>query len=102
MKVDKNNLRLSIDEIYKEIRGLGIMRNMAIAVVTQSHRAAAKSKHVGSENVDETYSKWAHSDCIITYNQTDAERKLNLARLFVAGGRNDEDQVTIIVSQNYA
>jgi replicative DNA helicase len=102
MKIDKNNLRLSIDEIYKEVRGLGIMRNMAVAVVTQSHRAAAKSKHVGADNVAEAYSKVAHADCIITYNQTDAERKLGLARLFVAGGRNDEDQITLVVSQNYA
>lgn len=102
MKVDKDNLRLSIDEIYKEIRGLGIMRNMAVAVVTQSHRAAAKAKHVGSENVAEAYSKVAHADCIITYNQTDAEKKMGLARLFVAGGRNDEDQITLVISQNYA
>lgn len=102
MKLDKNNLRLSIDEIYKELRGLGITRNMAVAVVTQSHRAAAKSKHVGGENVAEAYSKVAHADCIITYQQTDAEKKMGLARLFVAGGRNDEDQITLAISQNYA
>lgn len=102
MKVDKNNLRLSIDEIYKELRGLGIMRNMAVAVVTQSHRAAAKSKHVGADNVAEAYSKVAHADCIITYQQTEAEKKMGLARLFVAGGRNDEDQITLAISQNYA
>ncbi len=102
MKIDKDNMRLSLDEIYKELRGLGIVRNMAVAVVSQSHRAAAKAKHVDSGNVAEAYSKIAHADCIITYNQTDAEHKMGLARLFVSGGRNDEDKITLIVSQNYA
>lgn len=102
MKIDKTNYRLGIDEIYKELRGMGVTRNMAVAVVSQSHRAAAKSKHVGSDNVAEAYSKVAHADCIITYNQTVAEQKMGLARLFVAGGRNDEDQITLVVSQNYS
>ncbi len=102
MKIDKANYRLSIDEIYKDLRGMGVTKNMAVAVVSQSHRAAAKAKHVGSDNVAEAYSKVAHADCIITYNQTPAEQKMGLARLFVAGGRNDEDQITLVVSQNYA
>lgn len=102
MKVDKDNLRHSLDEIYKELRGLAITRNMAVAVVSQSHRAAAKAKHVDSGNVAEAYSKIAHADCIITYNQTDAEQKMGLARLFVSGGRNDEDKITLVISQNYA
>lgn len=102
MKVDKNNFRLSIDEIYKDLRGLAVERHLALAVVSQSHRAAARSKHVSSDNVAEAYSKIAHADCIITYNQTEAEKKLGLARLFVSGGRNDEDQITLVISQNYA
>lgn len=102
MKIDKDNFRLGVDEIYKDLRGLGVQRNMAVAVVSQSHRAAAKSKHVGSDNVAEAYSKVAHADCIITYNQTTAEQKMGLARLHVSGGRNDEDKITLVISQNYA
>jgi hypothetical protein len=75
---------------------------MAVAVVSQSHRGAAKSKVVDGSNVAEAYSKIAHADCIITYSQTAAEHKMGLARLFVSGGRNDEDRVTVVVSQNYA
>ena len=102
MKLDKNNYRLAIDEIYKELRGLGVTRNMAVAVVSQSHRGAAKSKIVDGSNVAEAYSKIAHADCIITYSQTAAEHKMGLARLFVSGGRNDEDKITVVISQNYA
>lgn len=102
MNVDKNNYRLSIDEIYKDIRGILVRRNMAGAVVSQGNRLSEKAKNVGSDHVAEAWSKIAHADCIITYNQTVAEHKMNLARLHVAGGRNDEDKITLIVSQNYA
>lgn len=101
MKVDKANFRLSIDEIYKELRGVAIKRNLALAIVSQSHRDAAKARQVDSENVAEAYSKVSHADVIITYSQSKHERPLGLARLFVAGGRNDQDRITIVISQQY-
>lgn len=102
MKLDKNNYRLAIDETYKDLRGIAVERNIALAIVSQSHRGAAKAKVVGSENVAEAYSKIAHADVIITYSQTEIEQSLGLARLHVAGGRNDQDNITIVISQNYA
>lgn len=101
MKQDAGNYRLSIDETYKRLRGIWVQRNMAGAIVSQSHRAAAKAKVVGGENVAEAYSKIAHCDTTITYSQTEAEHQLGLARLFVAAGRNDEDKITICISQQY-
>lgn len=101
MQLDKDNFRLSLDQIFKELRGIGVARNVAVAVVSQSHRAAAKAKQVGLENVAEAYAKNAHSDTVITYNQTDAELKLGLARLHVAKGRNDQDKFTVAISQSY-
>lgn len=101
MKQDKDNYRLSIDETYAELRGIAGTRNIAVAVVSQSHRAGAKAKRVGAENVAEAYSKIAHADTIITRSQTVAEKKMGLARLFVAGGRNDEDKMTVVISQQY-
>lgn len=102
MDIDKNNYRLSIDEVYKQLRGIFVARNIAGAIVSQGNRSSEKAKHVGSDNVAEAWSKIAHADCVITYNQTVAEKKMGLARLFVAAGRNDEDKITLVVSQNYA
>ncbi len=102
MKLDSANLRLELDQIFKELRGIAVERNIAVAVVSQSHRSAEKIKQVGADNVAEAYSKIAHADCIITYSQTDDEKTYGLARLFVAGSRNDEDKFTIVISQNYA
>jgi len=101
LKLDKDNYRLAIDEAYKDLRGMAGTRNMAVAVVSQAHRASAKSKQVGADNVAEAYSKIAHADTIITYSQTTQEAKLGLARLFVAGGRNDEDKIAVVISQQY-
>lgn len=101
-KLDKDNLRMSIDEVYKDLRGLAGSRNIALAAVSQSHRAAAKAKQVGLENTAEHYGKNAHADTVITYSQTEQEQKLGFARLFVAKGRNDGDKFVVFISQNYA
>ena len=102
MKIDKDNFRLGIDEIYKELRGEAVSRNLALAIVSQGNRSSEKAKQVTGGHVAEAWSKIAHADCIITYNQTEAEHKLGLARLYVTGGRNDEDKISLVISQNYA
>lgn len=101
MRVDKNNYRLSLDEIYKDIRGLLVKRNMAGAIVSQSNRLGEKAKEPGPENIAEAYSKIAHADTSVFYRQTKQEHKLHLARLYVAAGRNDEDKIEIVISQQY-
>jgi replicative DNA helicase len=101
LKLDKDNYRLDLDDAFKELRGLAVSRNFALAAVSQSHRSAAKAKQVGVENVAEAYSKIAHSDVVLTYTQTPAENKLGLARLHVAAGRNDKDKFTVVISQAY-
>jgi replicative DNA helicase len=101
MKLDPSNIRLDLEQIFIDLRGIAVKRNLAVAAVSQSHRAAAKSKQVGAENVGESYGTIANSDTNITYTQTAQEKKLNLARLFVAAGRNDEDKISIVISQQY-
>ena len=102
MKLDASNMRLEIDQVYKELRGIFVSRNIAGAIVSQGNRTSEKAKNVTSGMVAEAWSKIAHADCIITYNQTEAEHKMGLARLYVSGGRNDEDKISLVISQNYA
>src|SRR6516164_6382638 len=102
MKLDKAEPRFSLDELYKNLRGLAVERDIALAVVSQSHRGAARAKLVRADNVAEAYVKTAHADTSITYTQTMAEHKLGLARLHVAAGRSDADKFTVVISQNYA
>jgi hypothetical protein len=94
--------RHGLAEVYKNLRGIAVARNMALAVPTQSNRAGSGAKFVGRKNVAEAYSKIADADVVLTYSQTDLEKKLHLARLAVVAGRNDEDNITVVLSQNYA
>lgn len=101
MKHDIANYRLSIDNTFKEFRGLMVARNMAGAAVSQSNKEGAKSKTVMGTHAGEAYTKIAHCDTSITYSQTTQEQKLGLARLTVVAGRNDADKITIVISQQY-
>jgi replicative DNA helicase len=101
MKVNSDNYRLSIDQIYKDLRGMAVERNIAVAVVSQSNRAGSKKKTLGSENIAEAYSKVQHADITITLSATAAEKRLGLARLYVTNARNDEGSLTLVISQNY-
>lgn len=102
MDIDPATYRLSLGALYKELRGLAVKRNIAIATASQVNRAGAKARLVTDIHAGEDYSKVATSDTVITYNQTDDERALGLARLFVAAGRSDEDRFLILISQRYA
>lgn len=94
--------RHGLAEVYKNLRGVAVARNMALACPTQSNRAGSTAKTVGRANVSEAYSKVADADVVITYSQTEMEKLLGLARLRVEAGRNDEDKLTVVLSQNYA
>jgi hypothetical protein len=102
MQLDSSNYRFSLDELFKDIRGIAVERNIAVAAVSQGNRASNKAKQVGSDNVAEAWSKIFHADCVITYTQTPAEKQIGLARLLVAAGRNDADGFEVVISQNYA
>lgn len=101
MKLDTANYRLSIDQLYKDLRGMASERNIAVAAVSQSNRGAAKAKLVGIDAVAEAYTKIAHADTVLTFSQTAQEKTLGLGRLHVAAGRNDADNLTLVISQNY-
>jgi len=101
MTVDPNNIRGATSAIFKGLRGLGVKRNIGIAAVTQSNRAGFGTKVITAEHTSEDFSKGMTADVLLTFNQTQQERELGLARLFVAKGRNDRDHFTVLLSQNY-
>ena len=101
MATDVDNYRISLRHLYKDLRGVAVSRNIAVATASQANRAGSKAKRVGGENVAEDWSKIGTVDCAITYSQTDAERELGLARLYVAASRRDKDRYEVLITQNY-
>jgi len=101
MKIDTKNLRIDTGRIYKELRGIAVERNIALITASQSNRESESVTLITMKHLAEDYSKAAISDNIVSYNQTALEKKLGLARLFVAKSRNDESGQTIIITQSY-
>ena len=97
----KKDHRLALGRLFVALRGLATERNLAIAVVSQLNRSARTKKLARDNDIAEDYSKVATSDVLITYNQTPAEHKRGLARLYVAKGRTDIDKFIVIISQAY-
>ncbi len=101
MRLSRDEYRLALDQAYKDLRGIAVSRNLALAVVSQSHRQAAGAKLVRADNVAEAYSKTQHADTVVTISQTQHEAALGLARLHVAAGRNDKDKITVVITQSF-
>lgn len=101
LKINSANHRHELGQAYKDLRGLAVERNIAVATASQSNRQGVNARQIDEGNVAEDFSKIATADCVFTYNQTSAERERGLARLYVANGRNDEDKFTVLISQNY-
>ena len=102
MKIDSANLRVDTGIIYKQLRGIATKRNLAVVTATQANKEGMKAKLVADHMVAEDVSKIATADIILTYSQTDQERPLGLARLYVSNARNDEDKFVVLISQAYA
>jgi replicative DNA helicase len=101
MKVDTESLRMELGAVFKEHRGLAVRRNYALLTATQGNRESAKARVTMDTHVAEDYSKIATADIVLTYSQTNEEKRLGLARLFVSNARTEEDKFTVLITQQY-
>jgi len=98
---DPNNKRIVLGQLVKQLRGLGVSRNMAVLIAAQGNRESSKSRVVRANQVGEAFSIIQDSDVAITYSQTDIEHQLGLARLLTDKSRNEEDGFTTLITQAY-
>ncbi|MFA5262224.1 MAG: DnaB-like helicase C-terminal domain-containing protein [Opitutaceae bacterium] len=98
----KQEYRLALGRVFQELRGIAVERRIAVAVVSQTNRQALGKNIITEKDVAEDYSKIATSDVAISYNQTEEERKLGLARLHVMKARDEAKGMTILLSQSYS
>jgi len=103
MKLGKaETARTDISTLYKEIRGLGVERNAAMVVASQSNREGAKARIVDETMLSEDFSKMMTADTLVSYSQTPDEFALGLARLTSIKNRNDESKRIALITQSYA
>lgn len=101
MRVDSKNYRIDLGNLYKDLRGLAVERNLAMITASQANRGGADARLIRDSDVAEDFSKIATSDCVMTYNQTALERMRGLARIYVSNGRVEADRFSVCVAQSY-
>lgn len=101
MYKERDNMRLELQQIYENLRGLAVERNIAVAAATQSNRAGERVRMLTLEHLAEDFAKAGISDKIWAYGQTPTEYDLGLARLFIAKCRTDRQNRTILITQSY-
>lgn len=101
MRIDSANLRIDTGRLYRELRGLAVMRNIAVVTATQGNRESELAKVVGRTNVAEDWSKVGTVDTMITYSQTEEEKRRELARIYVAKARDTPDGFMCLIQQEY-
>lgn len=101
MQISADKFRLNLGGIYKDLRGLAVDRNFALCAASQSNRGSVDRQTITEKDIGEDFSKIAISDVVISYNQTEDERAMNLARLYVVAARNDKDKFDVKITQAY-
>lgn len=101
MNLDTRDLRVSIGQLTRNLRGLAGQRNLALVTAVQGNRASRTAKLVTSAHVAEDWSILATSDTFVTYSQTLYEKSRGLARLYVEKARNASDKWLAGLTQSY-
>jgi len=101
MKINTSQIRVETGQIYKDLRGLAVERNLAMVTASQCNRAGNKEKWITMEGFAEDFSKAGISDIVISYNQSDAEYQLGLARLLACKVRDSVKDIAVLITQSY-
>ncbi len=102
LKLNKDNLRIEIGDMYKHLRGMAEEMGFALVTASQSNRKSLSAKSTRTENLSEDISKSHIADTIITYSQTDAEHDMGTARLRVEKARDNFSGFEFVITQSYA
>lgn len=102
MALDAKNLRTSMGENTKALRGIAVARNACMVTASQTNREGMGAKVVDATHTSEDISKTFTADTIVTYNQTDMEEALQIARLYVPKNRDDQARMMTLITQAYA
>ena len=102
MFLSTESYRFDLGKLYKDLRGLAVRRNLAVATASQVNRTGMKARNVRSFDVAEDISKVHTADVVLSYSRTEGEKKHNLARIRVVHARGEEDNFDVAICQQYA
>lgn len=95
----KDYARLKV--IAEEVRALAMDLDLPVLSALQSNRGAAGKEKINKEDIADSYAVMHVLDCVLTINQTDAEKQAGKLRVYAAKVRDFEDCYTIAMDVNY-
>jgi len=88
-----NELRISLGQIYEELRGLAKQFNVAIWSPTQTNRKGYNSPVVTMEDISEAFNKCFTADLIFSFSRTADDKSQGGGRFFLGKNRNGRDGI---------
>ncbi len=101
MKLDMRDPRISMGQIWVDLRRVAGERNIAVVAVDQGNREGQTAKTMRGTHASEDISPLRTVDAVMTYSQTEQEKRMGLARLHAEASRTDIDGFTVLISQAY-
>ncbi len=101
MKFDRKQEYIGLGELFINLRGLAVERNLSVVATHQGNRSAERSGTVYGHQISGSIDIIGIADNVITYSQTTSEEEHGLARLYLQKVRNDTARSTILISQHY-
>lgn len=101
MNIDTRDMRISIGQLTRNLRGLASLRDFALITVIQANRLGQTAQLVRRTHTGEDLSIAATSDTFLTYSQTPHEKDLRIARIMVDKARNSQDRWLALITQAY-
>ena len=96
------NKRAELGQYAIELRGLAQRRNCAMVSALQLNRDGMKDAMARGNNISEDISAAHTADRLIIYNQSEIEKGMGIARLWLDKSRDSEAAFEVLISQKYA
>ncbi len=100
--VDMKRDYAKLKQIAEEVRALAMDLDIPIITALQSNRNAASKEKISKEDIADSYAVMHVLDCVLTLNQTEAEKQMGKMRLYASKVRDFDDQYTIMTDVNYS
>jgi replicative DNA helicase len=99
--VDMKRDYAKLKQIAEEVRAIAMEMDIPIVTALQSNRNAASKEKIGKEDIADSYAVMHVLDCVLTLNQTEAEKQMGKMRLYASKVRDFDDCYTIMTDVDY-
>lgn len=96
-----DDLRIKLGQAVEELRGLAVLRNVAVVAPHQGTRSSIGARQVRSNMAGEDISVVQTADTVLALSRTRIEEEYGLARLSVEHVRDSAGGMMLLLSQSY-